>query len=75
MIIIKTLKQTCFACPSQWEGTDIYGNEIYIRYRWGHLSISVNHAEIVSHQLGEGLAGGLTTEELKVITRNIFKWD
>ncbi len=38
----KTLTQTCSACPSQWEGTLEDGRMVYIRYRWGHLDVSVS---------------------------------
>lgn len=32
------LRQTCMACPSQWEGRTRDGRYVYIRYRWGHLT-------------------------------------
>ncbi len=36
------LTNTCFACPSQWEGTLGDGRTVYIRFRWGYLSVSVS---------------------------------
>lgn len=39
IIIIEHLTQTCGACPSQWEGELEDGRMLYIRYRWGYLSI------------------------------------
>lgn len=38
---IINLKQTCSACPSQWEGELDNGNHIYIRYRYGKLFVGV----------------------------------
>lgn len=40
MLQIKDLKRTCYACPSQWEGTLEDGHMIYIRYRHGRFSVS-----------------------------------
>jgi len=39
---IKDLIQTCSACPSQWEArTETDNRPVYIRFRWGYLSIRV----------------------------------
>ena len=57
MIQVKTLTQTCNACPSQWEGELTNGEELYIRYRWGYLSIRVNNKEIWGKTLGDDLNG------------------
>ena len=59
---------TCEACPSQWEGITDDGQEVYIRYRWGHLSVRVNGAEIFSRQIGDGFDGVLTTTDMLAIT-------
>lgn len=32
------LYRTCWACPSQWEGTTADGQRVYIRFRGGELS-------------------------------------
>jgi NAD dependent epimerase/dehydratase family enzyme len=36
---IKSIKNTGSYCPSQWEGITDKNEAIYIRYRWGRLSI------------------------------------
>jgi len=36
---ITSLVQTHIADPTEWEGIDGSGNPIYIRYKWGYLSI------------------------------------
>jgi hypothetical protein len=39
MIVLKNLKRTCFACPSQWEGECEDGTILYIRFRFGVLDL------------------------------------
>lgn len=74
MIIIKKLEQTCGGCPSQWEGEDIDGNYVYIRYRWGILRM--DHKEhfntIFSQQLDPEGWGGIIEEEemLSILKKN-----
>ena len=58
------LKQTCYACPSQWEGKTLYDQRVYIRYRWGYLSIEVDGEEVYGRQLGDGLSGVLSEGKL-----------
>lgn len=41
---VVSLKQTCSACPTQYEGKLDDGRMIYVRYRWGYLSIRVSPA-------------------------------
>lgn len=41
-MIVESVEQTCLACPSQWEGRLTDGRMFYVRYRWGHLSLSVS---------------------------------
>ena len=74
MIVIKELRQTCSASPSQWEGADNEGNSIYVRYRWGHLSIEKNGEEILGKQLGHHLDGRLAYDELKHATEGSVIW-
>jgi len=73
---ITKLKKTCEACPAQWEGEDSKGNPIYIRFRWGYLSIrrgkkdedtmsAIDGEEIFGEKLSDGLDGNLSFEELK----------
>ena len=44
MLQIETLTQTCGTCPSQWEGRLADGRPIYIRFRWGELSIRLGES-------------------------------
>lgn len=41
MIQITELTETCSGCPAQWEGQTLDGQAVYIRYRFGTLSLTV----------------------------------
>lgn len=59
-IKISEIVQTCEACPSQWEGTLEDGRAIYIRYRWGGLSVRLSETptdEIMDAVKGEEIFG------------------
>lgn len=38
---VVSLRRTCTACPSAWEGITDTGCQVYIRYRWGTLTVRV----------------------------------
>lgn len=73
---IKNLECTCEACPSQWEGTTINGEAIYIRYRWGRLTIRLSKPDgtiedavengklLYDKQIGDGMDGVISLEEV-----------
>lgn len=78
------IEQTCSACPAQWEGVLEDGRAIYIRYRWGHLSIEAGKTvedairdgdTLLSTSLGDGLDGILSYEELKEVTQGVLEWN
>lgn len=46
MIKIIKLTQTTTAAPMQFEGITEYGRDVYIRVRWGNLSVAINGKEI-----------------------------
>lgn len=71
---IKSIKQTCFACPSQFEGYTDDNRYVYVRYRWGHLSIDINDIEVLSESFGDSMDGVLSYEELKEKTKENFEW-
>jgi hypothetical protein len=74
---VVSLRNTCIACPSQWEGTLEDGRAIYARYRHGELSVGVgddiNEAvrngmsdqALYASDLGNGLDGFMDFRELK----------
>ena len=71
-MILKNLVNTCYACPAQWDAETEDGRPVYIRYRWGFLSIrildsrdSVLHGEeIYGEQIGDEMDGYLPQEQL-----------
>lgn len=70
---ITKLRKTCDSCPAQWEGETSDGQQVYIRYRWGYLSVKVDPdyavgyraEEVVSERLGDNLDGSLSFAQLK----------
>jgi len=74
---IKYIKRTCESCPSQWEVKLMDGRMLYIRYRWGILSIraslkktddimdAVNGKEIIGEKLGAGFDGYLSDNAMR----------
>ncbi len=65
------VKKISFACPTQYEGFDEIGFNIYIRYRWGTLTISRynrdfsgNHEILLCKTIGEEYDGELEDNEL-----------
>ena len=40
---IRRIERTCSACPSQWEGEMVDGRSVYIRYRWGRLTVGIGN--------------------------------
>ena len=65
MLKVSRITQTCSACPSQWEGEGENGEYIYIRYRWGGLSLDVNRECVYFIQHGDDLAGYLEADEMQ----------
>jgi hypothetical protein len=70
---LKTLRVTCSACPTQWEGTTEDGKHFYARYRWGRLTwgfgsgidAAVDAAmDTEGKKLGGDLDGELSTRDM-----------
>jgi hypothetical protein len=60
-ITVTSLEQTCGACPSQWEGRTIDGDYLYIRYRFGTLTVNLNDARMYRGNHGDPLDGSMST--------------
>jgi hypothetical protein len=73
---VTSIRQTCDACPSQWEGTLEDGREIYVRYRWGilHIGVGGRGREWLLETLSHDLDGVLTFEELVNATQGKIEW-
>lgn len=85
MMKITELVRTCYACPSQWEGRTACGHPIYIRYRWGRLSVrigligesewgAVEGQEIIGLPIGDGMDGFMEYQTLKGILEAPERW-
>jgi hypothetical protein len=72
------LRQTGRVSPSQWEARTIDHRPVYIRYRWGYLSINVGPMdgsiddaltieELYGAQLGGKYDGEIAWEKVKPI--------
>lgn len=65
---------TSSVCPSQWNAKTNDGRKVYIRFRWGYLSVrvetdsypgdAVKGEEIFGKQLSDSLDGFLSEEQL-----------
>ena len=82
-IRVSRLTQTCERNPSQWEGSTNNGTYIYVRYRWGCLSIGSgmtieeavsNSNNLLEKQLGDNLDGRLEYAKLREATKGVVDW-
>jgi len=80
-MLITELKMTCTACPTQYEGRTVDGEYIYIRYRWGVLTLGIgnNINEAVSNRIihrdfNDGWNGYISFNDLKaeLLLHNVF---
>ena len=86
-MVVTELKKTCESCPTQWEGKLVNGRMVYIRYRFGYLSIriskeqtkniidAVKGKEVFGVYFGSGFDGTMTFETLKVLTKGIIDFN
>ena len=76
-------RQTCMACPSQWEGRLDDGRFFYGRYRWGYLSLGfgdvLDAAVMNGNSWGEKVSGDfdgdMPTHEFRQRTAHLMHWD
>jgi hypothetical protein len=81
-LVIARIEQTCTACPSQWNAWTDDGEYVYIRYRWGCLSIDramtpdawrEDDCEVVLEKdIGELWDGQMSYDELKRFTKDVL---
>lgn len=78
-VVITKLERDCIACPTSWIATTESGEELYIRYRWGDLTVktrSDDREELYRQDLGGAFDGHMTVYELrKVLTKDKFEFD
>lgn len=64
-LTLVTLKQTCRACPSQWEGRTTDGMDFFARYRHGGWRVDIDDVTVVSGVEGSSLDGSCSFEDLR----------
>lgn len=86
MIRVLKVKNTGGACPSQWEGITDDDRAVYVRYRWGYLSVCVGKAgdhtefagvegeEVYGEQVGGGFDGVMDYTELIEHTKDVIEF-
>ncbi len=83
---VVALKNTCIACPSQWEGSLEDGRAVYVRYRHGALSVAIGNGvdeavrngmsddALYAGYVGDELDGFMDFEELKTHLRGVMEF-
>ncbi len=79
IISIKELVPLCRGCPSDWETTDHLDRYIYIRFRWGRLTVSVGETEttterIYSEQVSDHYDGFMEAAQMIEHTKGVIEW-
>jgi hypothetical protein len=79
MRVIK-LTRTSDACPTQWDAVTDDGSVLYLRYRWGWLTVEKKQpggrfAQVFSKSYGGGLDGSMTFEQLQELTKDLITFD
>ena len=67
------------SCPSQWDIFTEDNKYIYARYRWGHLTLTLNFGgsgekSIFTDDIGDSLDGYMEDYEFRKITESILDW-
>lgn len=80
VLLLRSLTETCRSCPSQWEGMTEDGRAVYVRYRWGYLSVGVGRTlreavdascsddEWFGVEIGGGYSGDISEDDMLALT-------
>ena len=87
-VTIKSIERTCIACPSQWEAETDDGRVVYIRYRFGKLTVGIgatlsdavgagwSHPKrgelLLVHNDGSELGGDMDFDEMRDLTSDVL---
>lgn len=77
---VERIEMTCSESPSQWSGFLTDGRPVYIRYRWGGLSVNEggtngvdgDRTYYVDH--GHEYDGRMSTEDMMTLTGGVLDW-
>jgi hypothetical protein len=69
MILLAKVVQTCWACPSQWDAWTPDGTYVYLRFRFGRGTVTINHLGMVAEfSTDDPLDGAISLEEFMAAT-------
>jgi hypothetical protein len=52
-----SLRSQFTSCPAQWNGQTVDGKDVYVRFRWGVLKVSVGGVCVWEEQVSDDLDG------------------
>jgi hypothetical protein len=67
---ITEIHMTSGACPTQFEGRAADGREVYVRYRGGYLSVSLDGEDLYGQQLDWGEGDDHSLEHYKELMKD-----
>lgn len=65
-IKLKNIKETCFGCPTTFDGETFEGLRFYCRYRGGQMRFEVDGQVVLRCDYGEMFDGSCTWDEFKM---------
>ena len=71
MYIVTEAEIECGMCPFQLYGTTTHGEDVYVRERFGHLTIRINDDEVFYKEVGMAFDG---VTDLAEATKGAFVW-
>ena len=71
--LVATYEQTCFACPTQYQGQLRDGTWFYFRYRYGTASLSFDGGHSVSLGRGDEFAGVMSEAEFQTTFVELYE--
>ena len=73
MVRVRKLTDMRTSCPAQWTAETFHGEDVYIRYRWGWITVYVGGKDIYTKKCGADYAGTMDTKEMKRVLKNVIK--
>ena len=78
MIRVISLTVEIAACPLEISGKTENGQEVFVRYRWGHLTIHIADGTedgwTLAQQVGGENDGWISLDEIREITAGVVDW-
>lgn len=81
-ITVSSYQKTSPACPAQWQAATDDGRTIYVRYRWGTLTVQIGDSlddaldqePIITCESGDGMDGWMVYDRMVELTKNLIDW-